>query len=168
MKYSIKDFFSKCDQIRSFLITFTEEILNGKFFVQCSSLGSFYQWALFFVKSLVFFAWSFNNKTFHISRCWCAGVINCSSHVQLLGRFTKTFPYNIRVKKISEKFPSKCLPFHGNSRNTRTRYQMYSNLRIKTSQRRYWRYWRRSGVFVVEFKHISHLFLVFFLLILNR
>ena len=34
MKFSIKDFFSKCDQIRSFL--FTEEILNGKlqFFVQ--------------------------------------------------------------------------------------------------------------------------------------
>ena len=38
MKFSIKDFFS--DQIRRFpedLVTFTEEILNGKtFFVQCS------------------------------------------------------------------------------------------------------------------------------------
>ena len=37
-KFSIKDFFSKCDQIRRFfadLVTFTEEILNGKlcFFV---------------------------------------------------------------------------------------------------------------------------------------
>ena len=35
MKFSIKDFFSKCDQIRSFLFladlgTFTEEILNRK------------------------------------------------------------------------------------------------------------------------------------------
>ena len=29
MKFSIMDFFSKCDQIRSFL-TFTEEILNRK------------------------------------------------------------------------------------------------------------------------------------------
>ena len=29
MKFSIKDFFSKCDQIRDF-VTFTEEILNGK------------------------------------------------------------------------------------------------------------------------------------------
>ena len=57
--------------------------------------------------------------------------------LQLLCRFTKTIPYNIRVKKISEKFPSKCLPFHGNSRNTRKRHQMYSNLRIKTPQRRY-------------------------------
>ena len=36
MKFSIKDFFNKCNQIRSFLqfpvdlVTFTEEILNGK------------------------------------------------------------------------------------------------------------------------------------------
>ena len=36
MKFSIKDFFSKCDQIRMKL-TFTEEILNGKlhFLEQC-------------------------------------------------------------------------------------------------------------------------------------
>ena len=41
MKISIKDFFSKCDQIRSFhadLVTFTEEILNGKFHCLCSDL----------------------------------------------------------------------------------------------------------------------------------
>ena len=38
MKFSIKDFFSKCDQIPDYQITFTEEILNGKlhFFVQCN------------------------------------------------------------------------------------------------------------------------------------
>ena len=33
MKFSIKDFFSKCDQIRRIpadLVLFTEEILNGK------------------------------------------------------------------------------------------------------------------------------------------
>ena len=33
MRFSIKDFFSKCDQIRrkiADLFTFTEEILNGK------------------------------------------------------------------------------------------------------------------------------------------
>ena len=34
MKFSIKDFFSKCDQIRR--ITFTEEILNGKLHFLCS------------------------------------------------------------------------------------------------------------------------------------
>ena len=33
MKFSIKDFFSKCDQIR---VTFTEEIINGKFHFLCS------------------------------------------------------------------------------------------------------------------------------------
>ena len=40
MKCSIKDFFSKCDQIRRKLllkkITFTEEILNGKLHFLCS------------------------------------------------------------------------------------------------------------------------------------
>ena len=33
MKFSIKDFLSKCDKIRKFpadLVTFTEEIFNGK------------------------------------------------------------------------------------------------------------------------------------------
>ena len=38
MKFSIKDFFSKGDQIRSFLATFTEEILNGKLNFLCSVL----------------------------------------------------------------------------------------------------------------------------------
>ena len=43
MKFSIKDFFSKCDQIRSFLETahlviFTEEILNEKLHFLCSEI----------------------------------------------------------------------------------------------------------------------------------
>ena len=36
MEFSIKDFFSKCDQIHSFLKKFTEEILNGKLHFLCS------------------------------------------------------------------------------------------------------------------------------------
>ena len=38
MKFSIKDFLSKCDQIRRpvDLVIFTEEILNGKFHFLCS------------------------------------------------------------------------------------------------------------------------------------
>ena len=43
MKFSIKDFFSKCDEIRSFLwiwssdlVTFTKEILNRKLNFLCS------------------------------------------------------------------------------------------------------------------------------------
>ena len=42
MKFSIKDFFSKCDQIRRKLdlVTFTEEIVNGKLHFLCSVLSS--------------------------------------------------------------------------------------------------------------------------------
>ena len=39
MKFSIKDFLSKCDQIRRFfadLVTFIEEILYGKIHFLCS------------------------------------------------------------------------------------------------------------------------------------
>ena len=36
MKFSIKDLFSKCDQIPADLVTFTEETLNGKLPFLCS------------------------------------------------------------------------------------------------------------------------------------
>ena len=49
MKFSVKDFFSKCDQIRKFLadlVTFTKEILNGKlqflYSDTCFSLSLFF------------------------------------------------------------------------------------------------------------------------------
>ena len=46
--------------------------------------------------------------------------------------------------------------FKVNNRNTRTRSEIYSKLTIKT----FW--WsRRSGVFIINFEHISHLVLVF-------
>ena len=51
-----------------------------------------------------------------------------------------------------------------NNRNTRTRWEICSELAIKTSQRRHW---CRSGVFIVNFEHISRIFLVFLLLTLN-
>ena len=46
----------------------------------------------------------------------------------------------------------------------RARREICSKLTIKTPERRQW---RRSGVFIVNFEHISHLVLVFLLLILN-
>ena len=52
-----------------------------------------------------------------------------------------------------------------NNRNTRTRCEICSKLTIKTPERRHW---RRSGVFIVTFEHISRLFLVFLLLTLSR
>ena len=41
---------------------------------------------------------------------------------------------------------------------------MSSKLTIKIEDRRQW---RRSGIFIVNFEHISHLVLVFLFLILN-
>ena len=55
--------------------------------------------------------------------------------------------------------------FKVNNRNTRTRCEICSKLTRKTPERRHW---RRSGVFIVNFEHISHLALVFLLLTLNR
>ena len=37
MKFSIKDFFNKCDQIQD-LVTLTEEILNGKLHFVCNDI----------------------------------------------------------------------------------------------------------------------------------
>ena len=45
MKFSIKDFLSKCDQIRRKLdlVTFTKEIVNGTYFLcnDCPKLGAY-------------------------------------------------------------------------------------------------------------------------------
>ena len=55
--------------------------------------------------------------------------------------------------------------FKVNNRNTRARCEICSKLAIKTPERRQC---RRSGVFIVNFEHISHLALVFPLLTLSR
>ena len=65
----------------------------------------------------------------------------------------------------SNEFPAGIYLFKVNNRNTRTRCEICSKLTINTPERRQW---RRSGVFIVNFEHISHLVLVFLLLTLNR
>ena len=55
--------------------------------------------------------------------------------------------------------------FKVNNRNIRIRCGICSKLTIKIPERRQW---RRSGIFIVNFEHISHLFLVFLLLFLKR
>ena len=42
-----------------------------------------------------------------------------------------------------------------NNSNTRTRCEICSRLTIKTPERRHWRRWRRSGVFIVNYEHIT-------------
>ena len=55
--------------------------------------------------------------------------------------------------------------FKVSNRNPRTRCEIYSKLTKKTPERRQW---RRFGVFIVDFEHISYLALVFLLLTLSR
>ena len=51
-----------------------------------------------------------------------------------------------------------------NNRNSRTSCETCTKLTIKTPERRQW---RRSGVFIANFEHISHLVLLFLSLTLN-
>ena len=44
----------------------------------------------------------------------------------------------------------------GNSRKSRSRFKICSNLTIKITERRHWRH---LDVFIVNFEHISHLFI---------
>ena len=61
--------------------------------------------------------------------------------------------------------PAKHHLFKVNNRNTKKRCEICSKSTMKTSQKRHW---SRSGVFVVNSEHISHLSLVFLLLNLNK
>ena len=71
----------------------------------------------------------------------------------------------INVASKLDAFQAGNYMFKVNNRNNRTRCEICSKLTIKTPERRQW---RRSGVFIVNFEHISHLVLVFLLLTLNR
>ena len=55
--------------------------------------------------------------------------------------------------------------FNVDNGNTRTSCEIYPKLTTKTPERRYWGH---SGVFIVNFEHISHLVLVVLLLTLSR
>ena len=54
--------------------------------------------------------------------------------------------------------------FKVNNRSTRTSCEICTILTIKRPERRHW---RRSGVFILNVEHISHVLLVFLLLILS-
>ena len=71
---------------------------------------------------------------------------------------------NLRLSHIYLKFPASIYLLKVNNRSTRTRCEICSKLTIKIPERRQW---RCSGIFIVNFEHISHLVLVFLLLTLN-
>ena len=55
--------------------------------------------------------------------------------------------------------------FKVNNKSTKTRCEIYFNLTTKTPE---WRHWHRSGIFIVNFKHVLHLVLVFLLSALSK
>ena len=96
--------------------------------------------------------------------------INCGSGINS-SYILMTVDYSY-IKKTMTKF-MRVILFTGkhlavdfeNNSNNRKRCKICSKLTIKTPERLHW---RRSGVFIVNFEHISHLILVFLLLNLNR
>ena len=70
----------------------------------------------------------------------------------------------VKFVEILKRYPSKHLPVQSQHRNTRKRCKISSKLTIKIPERGHWRH---TVVFIVNFEHISHLFLQFLLLILR-
>ena len=91
------------------------------------------------------------------------GFLNILSNMFLL----KRGPWGLEEvpQRCKVDFPASIYLHTVNIRNTRTKCKICSKLTLKTPERRHW---RRSGVFIVNFEHISHLVLVFLLLTLNR
>ena len=89
--------------------------------------------------------------------------------VQMTKHLTKFQNYSLELLPLGSQDTSCASPadiylLQVNNRNTRTRCEICSKLTIKTPKRCHWRH---SGVFIVNFEHISHLALVFLLLTLN-
>ena len=73
----------------------------------------------------------------------------------------------VNLSKTSDQAasPVNIYLFKVNNRNTRKRCKICSKLTINTPERRHW---HCSDIFIVNFEHISHLFLVFLMLTLNK
>ena len=66
---------------------------------------------------------------------------------------------------MTDALPAGNYMFKVNNRNTSTRCEICSKLTITTPEQRQW---RRSGVFIINFEHITHLDILFLSLILSR
>ena len=74
--------------------------------------------------------------------------------------------FYIHWKKPSKtRCPANIYMFKVNNTCTRKRCELCSKSTTKTPERSQW---RRSGIFIVNFEYISHFFLVFSLLTLNK
>ena len=90
-----------------------------------------------------------------LSYFWCQFSFYWEKYCLIWSEFDKMVSYIIFLNSLNIYL------FQVNNSNIRKRCEICSMLIIKTPERRQW---RRSGVFIVNFKHISHLFLVFLLL----
>ena len=99
---------------------------------------------------------SLKTCTICLDNVTCRGILSVCDHwfcfdcihewSKVLCCFVNTFPANMYLFKV-------------NNRNTRERCEICSNLTINTSELCHWRcHWRCSGVFIVNFEDISHLF----------
>ena len=69
------------------------------------------------------------------------------------------------MERSEYKYPANIYLLRVNNRNIRKRCEIFSKLTINTPERRHW---QRSGDFMVNFEHISHVSLVFLLLNFNN
>ena len=79
--------------------------------------------------------------------------------------FEMPFPTVEFIKIIYERYPANKYMFRFKYGNIRKRSDIRSKLTIKTPERLHW---CCSSFFVINFKNISHLFLLFLLFTLNR
>ena len=71
-------------------------------------------------------------------------------------RWTKLFTWDIGSRyRVTIRIPTNDYLFKVSHRNTRKRSEISSELTLKAPE---WRHWRRFGVFIVNFEHISQVF----------
>ena len=81
-----------------------------------------------------------------------------------INSFSENIPKE-QLHNIGSSNPTGNYMFKVNNRNTKTRCKICSKLTIKTPGGHPW---CSSGVFIVDFEHVSHLVLVLLLITLNR
>ena len=97
---------------------------------------------------------------------WLPEDLKQALRVLIKGTFPRSSFFNKKTDRVFriliQNFIANFYLFKVNNKDTRETCKTCSKLTLKTPERRHW---NRSGVFIVNFEHISHLFLVFLLFI---
>ena len=92
-------------------------------------------------------------------------IYNRKNTINLANYSDLQYPKHEIFLNIHSQFPASIYLLKVNNRNIRKSCEISSKLTIKTPDRRHW---RRTGVFIVDFEHISHLYVLFSFLTLNK